>query len=142
MNTIVSTRKPFGLATNVVPSCSGELTLRYNKGTGKYPSDKVIIGRDLINKWKVMISYLSSEHAGQPDKSGDTLGIVNNEIFTSYSYLHRNLPFNGMVRFSRKAENILKYLKTKICPFSYSTNSCITTHNEKLFFIRTATRFQ
>ena len=67
---MVSSRKPFGLATNVAPVEEGDLTLRYNKGTGKYLRRMVNIGVELIDKWKVMISYLSAEHAGQPDKNG------------------------------------------------------------------------
>lgn len=117
MNTIVSTRKPFGLATNVVPSCSGELTLRYNKGTGKYPSDKVIIGRDLINKWKVMISYLSSEHAGQPDKSGMFRVLSTMEILPPTHICTETYLLAGWSDSQEEAENILKYLKTKFVRF-------------------------
>lgn len=67
---MVSSRKPFGLATNVRPMDSGDLTLRYNGGTGKFEKRLVKAGIEIIDSWKVMISYLSAEHAGQPDKNG------------------------------------------------------------------------
>ena len=66
----VSSRKPFGLATNVRPASQGELTLRFNGGTGPFPREQIHKGQDMIDRWKVMLSYLTAEHAGQPDKSG------------------------------------------------------------------------
>ena len=70
MSEMVSSRKPFGLSTDVVPMKDGDIVLRYNKGEGKYLRSKISVGSDLIDKWNVMLSYLSAEHAGQPDKSG------------------------------------------------------------------------
>ncbi|MEI3567673.1 MAG: hypothetical protein V8Q16_06160 [Akkermansia muciniphila] len=110
MNTIVSTRKPFGLETNVVPSCSGELTLRYNKGTGKYPADKIIVGRDLINKWKVMISYLSSEHAGTRYNL-ECLKYCQQWKFYLLLISTETYLLAGWSDSKEEAENILKYLQ-------------------------------
>lgn len=56
MDTMVTTRKPFGLATNVLPMSHGDLTLRYNKGTGPYARSAISVGTEYIDKWKVMIS--------------------------------------------------------------------------------------
>lgn len=66
----VSTRKPFGLATNVMPLNEGDITLRYNGGTGFYQSSLIEKGQKMIDKWKVIISYLTAEHAGQTDAQG------------------------------------------------------------------------
>lgn len=117
MNTMVTSRKPFGLATNVLPLEYGELTLRYNKGKGKYPLDEVSIGRDLIDKWKVMLSYLSAEHAGQPDKSGmfkvlSTLEILPPKHICTETYL-----LAGYFENEKEANNLLTYLKTRFVRF-------------------------
>lgn len=69
-NERVSSRKPFGLATNVEPLDFGDIELKYNKGKGPYDSSQIKIGTEMISKWKIIISYLTAEHAGQTDKQG------------------------------------------------------------------------
>ena len=49
---------------------SGDITLRYNKGKGPYQKDLIQQNQHLIDKWKVITSRTSSEHAGQADKEG------------------------------------------------------------------------
>ena len=68
LSTMVSRQKPFGLRTYVQPDSAGELNLRWNGGTGPIAADKITAGLEMVDKWKVMISYLTAEHAGQPDK--------------------------------------------------------------------------
>lgn len=69
-NSRVRTQKPFGLRTYVLPTETGDLTLKYNKGKGPYKSSMVSIGKEMISQWKVIISCLTAEHAGQSDKEG------------------------------------------------------------------------
>ena len=69
-NTRVSTQKPFGLRTYVKPLDEGDLTLKYNKGKGPYESSLIEVGKEMISKWKITISCLTAEHAGQTDKQG------------------------------------------------------------------------
>ncbi|MCC8071971.1 MAG: Eco57I restriction-modification methylase domain-containing protein, partial [Bacteroidales bacterium] len=66
----VSTRKPFGLATNVLPMENGDIRLRFNKGFGLYDSSLIEKNKEAIPCWKVIISYLAAEHAGQTDAQG------------------------------------------------------------------------
>lgn len=66
LSTKVSSQKPFGLRTYVQPEAAGDLILRYSGGTGPYPRNKVLAGFDMIDKWKVMTSYLTYDHAGIP----------------------------------------------------------------------------
>lgn len=100
-----------------LPTEDGELTLRYNKGTGKYPREKITVGKEFVDKWKVMLSYLSAEHAGQPDKSGmfkvlSTMEILPPKYICTETYLLAGVSDSQDV-----AENILKYLKTKFVRF-------------------------
>lgn len=44
MEQMISSRKPFGLATNVKPTIKGDLTLRYNGGTGPFKREDVVSG--------------------------------------------------------------------------------------------------
>ena len=117
MDSMVTTRKPFGLATNVLPMTYGELILRYNKGTGPYSRLRITAGTDYIDKWKVMISYLSAEHAGQPDKSGKFKVLSTMEILPPKHVCTETYLLAGWFDEEGKAANLLSYLKTKFARF-------------------------
>ena len=70
MDNMVSSRKPFGLDTSIQPIDEGDILLRYSKGLGRYNSDRIKTGINLIDKWKTIISYVSYDHAGKADKDG------------------------------------------------------------------------
>ena len=70
MSEQVSSRKPFGIATNKRPDSSGDLVLRWEKGEGPYQRENVLVGANLIDKWKVIASYVAYDHAGNPGKDG------------------------------------------------------------------------
>lgn len=116
----VSTRKPFGLATNAQPLKEGDITLRYNQGKGKYKSELITKGNEMIPLWKVIISYLAAEHAGQTDKNGQkkilsSLGILEpNEICTE-TYL-----VVDAFRTEQEAQALYKYLSTRLVRFLIS----------------------
>ncbi len=117
MDGMVTARKPFGLATNVLPMDHGELTLRYNKGYGPYERSAISVGVNLIDKWKVMISYLSSEHAGQPDKSGQFKVLSTMEVLPPKYICTETYLLAGWFDTEIEAKNLLAYLKTKFVRF-------------------------
>ena len=67
---VVSSRKPFGLDTTIKPEKSGGLTLYWRGGRGPIRKDRILTGTEMIPKWKVITSYTSYDHAGQHDKDG------------------------------------------------------------------------
>lgn len=88
----VSSRKPFGLSTDVTPLATGDIVLKYNKGFGPYSSSLIKTGSKMINEWKVIISYLTAEHAGQSDKDGrkkilSSLNILKPKEICTETYL-------------------------------------------------------
>lgn len=117
MDCMVTTRKPFGLATNVLPTKHGDLMLRYNKGTGPYPRSAVSVGADYIDKWKVMISYLSAEHAGQPDKSGQFKVLSTMEVLPPKYICTETYLLAGWFDTESEANNLMTYLKTRLVRF-------------------------
>lgn len=117
MDRMVTARKPFGLPTNAQPMEEGELTLRYNKGTGKYRRGAVTAGREYIDKWKVMLSYLSAEHAGQPDKNGQFRVLSTMELLPPGHICTETYLLAGWFDTQAEAENLLAYLKTKFVRF-------------------------
>lgn len=120
MSSIVSSRKPFGLATNELPTKTGELTLRYNKGLGKYPRAKITTGFELIDKWKVMISYLTAEHAGQPDKNGKYRILSTMEILPPAYVCTETYLIAGSFDTEIEAKNLYSYFQTKFARFLIS----------------------
>ena len=117
MSEMVSSRKPFGLSTDVVPMKDGDIVLRYNKGEGKYLRSKISVGSDLIDKWNVMLSYLSAEHAGQPDKSGRFNVLSSLSILPPGSICTETYLLAGSFDSKKQALNLEKYLKTRFVRF-------------------------
>ena len=116
-NDKVSTRKPFGLNTNDSPLDSGDITLVYNGGKGYYKSSLITKGNDIIPKWKVIISRLTAEHAGQADKEGRkrVLSSLNhlrpNEICTETYLVVDSMDTEEEMNF------LTSYLKTRFVRF-------------------------
>lgn len=69
-NEIVSSRKPFGLESNTKFDATGDVILRSSSGMGKIDKNRILVGYELLDKWKVIVSKVSFEHAGVPDKDG------------------------------------------------------------------------
>lgn len=119
-DTIVSSRKPFGLATNAKIVNNGDLKIRHNKGLGFFNRTDVPNGIELIDKWNLIISYLSAEHAGQPDKNGQfkilsSLDILNPGTICTETYL---VAFSSNNQ--TEAQNAYMYFQSKFLRFLVS----------------------
>lgn len=113
MNEIVSSRKPFGLATNVRPTKEGDIQLYWNGGVGNYHRKDIKTGIELIDKWKVITSKVSYDHAGQPDKDGMRRVLSKVEILPPYFVCTETYIVVGAFDDEKIAQNEYKYLKTK-----------------------------
>lgn len=120
MSSMVSSRKPFGLATNIKPLDSGDITLRYNKGFGPYARTRINVGTNLIDKWNVMLSYLTAEHAGQPDKNGQYRILSTLEILPPKTICTETYLLAGSFEDNLAAANLMSYLKTRFVRFLIS----------------------
>jgi site-specific DNA-methyltransferase (adenine-specific) len=123
MSEQVSSRKPFGLPTNARPLKKGDLVLKWNNGEGPYEREKIEVGSDLIDKWKVITSKVSYDHAGQPDKNGmrKVLSIV--DILPPKYICTETYIIVGSYKNKKQAENMIHYLKTKFVRFLVSQMS-------------------
>lgn len=117
MSEMVSARKPFGLATNVKPIEGGDLHYRYSGGLGEYPSAKITNGVDWVAKWKVIISYLTYDHAGRPGKDGKKRILSTTEILPPNSVCSETYLVAGVFDTKEEAEHLFGYLKTKFARF-------------------------
>lgn len=117
LDSMVSSQKPFGLRTYVKPTEIGDITLRYSGGKGKFNRSEVVSGIDWIDKWKVITSYLTYDHAGRADKDGrkriiSTLEVLSPQEVCTETYI-------VLSTFNREAEALgfLSYIKTRFCRF-------------------------
>ena len=117
LDKMVSSRKPFGLSTTAKPSSSGKLTLRYNKGVGPFRREDVISGFGMIDQWKIIISRLSAEHAGQPDKNGQFKILSTMEKIPPKTICSETYLVAGSFDTEDEADNFMTYLKTKFTRF-------------------------
>ena len=116
-DTRVSSQRPFGLRTFVVPTESGDITLRYNKGMGPFMRDKVTAGIEWIDKWKVIMSYLTHDHAGRSDKDGKRRIFSVTEILPPKAVCTETYIVVDCFDSKNEAINLLTYLKTKLVRF-------------------------
>lgn len=120
MSEQVTSRKPFGLATNVRPMKKGELILRWQNGEGAYKRSEISVGVEMIDKWKVITSYVGYDHAGNPDKEGrrrvfSKIDILPPETICTETYL-----VIGAYDDEKKAKNLIGYMKTLLFRFLVS----------------------
>jgi len=120
MSEQVSASKPFGLRTYVRPKSSGDLILRWQNGEGPYPRSEITVGIDMIDKWKVITSRVSFDHAGQPDKNGTRRVLSVVDVLPPGTICNETYILLGTFDNKKKAENCLSYVKTKFFRFLVS----------------------
>ena len=113
LSSVASSQKPFGLRTYVKPLETGDILLRYNGGVGPYKRELVTVNSELIDKWKIISSCLTAEHAGETDKNGQkrifsTLEIIEPGTICTETYM-------VLSAFDNKNEcvNMMQFLKTR-----------------------------
>lgn len=129
----VSSQKPFGLRTYVKPEKTGDLILRYGGGKGPFPSSMVTSGKEWIPEWKVIMSYLTYDHAGRPDKDGkrrifSTMEVLGPSEVCTETYLVIN-----SFKTEQEAKNFYGYLTTCFVRFLVSQLTA-TQHLSKASF--------
>lgn len=120
MSEIVSSRKPFGIATNIRPEKSGDLILRWEKGDGPYPRSKVSTGSEIIDKWKVITSYVAYDHAGNPGKDGRRRVLSKIDILPPGTICTETYLVIGALETLEEAKNLVAYMKTRFFRFLMS----------------------
>ena len=120
MSSQVSSRKPFGLGTNIRPMSKGDLKLIWNGGEGDYSSSDISTGLELIPKWKVITSKVSYDHGGQPDKEGKRRVLSKVMVIPPYAICTETYLVAGIYDNENESNNLQSYLKTKFVRFLIS----------------------
>ena len=113
----VSPQRPFGLRTFARPSGNGKLILRWNGGKGNIEDTEVPSGKEMINQWKVIVSRVFYEHAGQADKDGKRRVLSILEILQPGEVCTETYVVVKSFDNENEAVNLYSYLKTKFARF-------------------------
>lgn len=124
---IVSSRRPFGLDASLRASVSGDTRLYSSSGDGWIDRNIVTRGENLVDKWKVLLSKTSSEHAGQTDKNGMKRVLSRVEVMPPGSVATESYLIVGPFESESEAESAVSYLRTRFARFLVS--SVLLTQN-------------
>ena len=118
---IVSSRRPFGLDASLRASVSGDTRLYSSSGDGWIDRNIVTRGENLVDKWKVLLSKTSSEHAGQTDKNGMKRVLSRVEVMPPGSVATESYLIVGPFGSESEAESAVSYLRTRFARFLVSS---------------------
>ena len=127
MSNMVSSSKPFGLRTFVRPQESGDILLRWQNGEGPYRRDEITVGRELIDKWKVITSYVGYDHAGNPGKDGKRRVFSKIDILPPGTICTETYLVVGSFDTEQEATKLVAYMKTLF--FRFLVAQCMYSHH-------------
>lgn len=117
MSEQVSSAKPFGLRTFARPQNKGDILLRWHGGEGPYNRKDVKVGAEMIDKWKVITSKVSYDHAGLPDRNGQRRVFSIIDVLPPGTICTETYLIVGVYDSKGIADNMVKYLKTRFVRF-------------------------
>ena len=127
MSNMVSSSKPFGLRTFVRPQESGDILLRWQNGEGPYRREEITGGRELIDKWKVITSYVGYDHAGNPGKDGKRRVFSKIDILPPGTICTETYLVVGSFDTEQEAKKLVAYMKTLF--FRFLVAQCMYSHH-------------
>lgn len=117
LSEIVSARRPFDIDAKTPVNPEGDLYLYSSTGDTRIDSVQVAKGKDLLEKWKVLLSKTSSEHAGQTDKSGRKRVLSRIEVMPPGSVSTESYLVIGPFDSEQEASSAAAYLRTRFTRF-------------------------
>lgn len=119
----VSSRKPFGLTTMAkghISAKPGDLLL-YKFGDQSFVSpDEITSGQAMIQKYKVLTSYVAYDHAGNPGQDGKRKVFSKIQVAPPGSVCTETYLVIGAFDTEQEALNLVAYMKTKFFRFLVS----------------------
>ena len=123
MDKCVYSSKPFGFRsfqTGEGKAFKNSVSLFGSKGISYVRREDVGTNRGLIDKWKVIVSKTSAEHAGQADKEGRRKIISKVEILEPNTICSESYLLITTFESKFLCENLISYIKTRFCRFFMS----------------------
>ncbi len=137
---IMSGRNPFGFESfqrgDLEKTKEKQCVLYYSGGVGYVAMDEISKGKNLILKYKVMISRATSEHAGEPDSSGkyNVLSVI--KVLQPYEVCSDSYLVGYYSDDKKQVANFEKYARTKFFRFLVLQSvTSISLSKEKFCFV-------
>ncbi len=135
-SSIVNARNPFGLSSNIRGDRTGEIHLISSQGSSYLPSASIPYNHPLLNKYKILMSKVTAEHAGEPDKNGQFKIISRTEIIGPKEVCTDSYLIIGASDSKSVVGNMYKYLLTRFSRFLLmQAVSSINLSAEKFQFV-------
>lgn len=122
LSDVVSSISPYGLSTKIRGSSnktdSHNIRMFSSAGISYITPEEIVKGAELLDKFHVLVSQTSAEHAGEPSKDGtyrvltSTMQVMYPNDVCTHSYITV-----GDFSSNNEASNCLEYLKTKFARF-------------------------
>lgn len=139
IESFVGPQTPFGFVTTyrgANHSFDGSLSLYTSGGITYVSLDDVTKNKHWIEKYKVIFSKATCEHAGTPDKSGRYKVLSTNKILTPNELCSQSYLVGGVFDTFDEAKNYLSYLRTRFVRFLIlQTLSTQDLSSEKFQFV-------
>ena len=136
---IISSRNPFGYSSkHRGDSVASNKSLKLMTSQGEFFVDEKSVdkGQNLVDSYKIMISKVTAEHAGEPDKEGKFKVLSRTEILHPRVVCTDSYLCVGNFSDLKKTENLLSYLCTKFVRFLLlQAVSSINLSGDKFQFI-------
>lgn len=136
---IMLSRNPFGPSSNVrgelLPS-EGLIRLMTSQGIYYVNPDIVKDNKEYVDAWKVIISKVTCEHAGEPDKNGQLKVLSSLKTLEPGTICTDSYLIIGKFETEKEADNLRSYLATKFARFMLLTAvSSINLSKDKFRFV-------
>ena len=139
IESIISTRNPFGLSSKErghSEKKKDDVTLITSQGVFYIEEKDILQGKSLIDKYKVLISKVTAEHAGEPDKEGKFKVLSRTEVIAQNFVCTDSYIIIGGFNNIEEATNLYSYLTTRFVRFMLlMAVSSINLSKEKFQFV-------
>ena len=136
----VYSRKPFGIRSfqRGFPAKPGRNISLFGSDGITYMEEKdVPQNKEIVDKWKVIMSKASAEHAGQTDANGRKRIVSRLEVLPPYTICTESYLLLDIFDNEEEAQNLKKYIRT--CFTRFLLASILITQNivrDKFKFVR------
>lgn len=123
-SSIVYSRNPFSITNADLitqNTFNTAISVFSSKGVFYVTPDTIRSNKELICKWKVIISKTAAEHAGQADKEGRKRILSRIEVLGPNEVCSESYLLVKVCQEEQEAKNVVSYLKTRFVRFLLST---------------------
>ncbi len=139
ISSIVLSRNPFGISSSTrgkTKEFDGAYSLTTSEGIFWIKKELISSNKDYVDSYKILISKLISEHAGETDKNGQVKVLSNLQILKPNCVCTDSYLIIGKFSNEEEVTSLYKYLKTRFSRFLLQLAiSSVNLSKEKFQFV-------